>query len=397
MSMKDKINIKTILLTAGAFVSFNVGAGFASGNELLQFFGSWGGGTVAAVLAGFVTTVIYCVCLFYVGQSVNFGSSIETYNFFGGKILGRFFQIFVVVLTAATAMMFFSGAGSLLWQMFGLPQWVGAVLLGATAVIVVLGGLARVQNVLGYAGIVILVYVLIFGVISMFNPSSSMEQAAGVADMVKAGQVYQANMFDLFPFSLIPQLSEWNSPVLEGVLYGTLCITTGFPFYLTLGQRSKKNGEAVGSAIFSSIVFFACVVLVLLLVMMNFDSVINPATNEMKPFPAVAAVDALWPTGSWTYAFIIFIGIFTTYTGFLWSINHIFFEKKEKSTGSKIFIVLLTVFGICLGSVLPFSQFVNILQPLSGVVGVVMFITIIVKTVRIVVERRKKANIVEVD
>ena len=75
--MKDKINIKTILLTAGAFVSFNVGAGFASGNELLQFFGSWGGGTVAAVLAGFVTTVIYCVCLFYVGQSVNFGSSIR--------------------------------------------------------------------------------------------------------------------------------------------------------------------------------------------------------------------------------------------------------------------------------------------------------------------------------
>ena len=96
-----------------------------------------------------------------------------------------------------------------------------------------------------------------------------------------------------------------------------------------IGTAFKKNGEAVGSAIFSSIVFFACVVLVLLLVMMNFDSVINPATNEMKPFPAVAAVDALWPTGSWTYAFIIFIGIFTTSTGFLWSINHIFFERKK--------------------------------------------------------------------
>lgn len=40
--MKEKINVKGMFLTAGALVSFNVGAGFASGNELLQFFGSWG-------------------------------------------------------------------------------------------------------------------------------------------------------------------------------------------------------------------------------------------------------------------------------------------------------------------------------------------------------------------
>lgn len=319
---------------------------------------------------------------------MQFDKAIDTYTFFGGKVLGKFFQIFVAVLTVATAMLMFSGAGSLLWQMFGLPQWVGAALLGLVSVIIVLGGLKTVQNVLGYAGIVILVYVLIFGVISIFNPGSSMDQAAGVAEMVENGQVYQANMFELFPFSLIPELSNWNSPVLEGVLYGTLCITTGFPFYLSLGQRSKTNGEAFGSAVFSAVAFMGCVALVLLLVMMNFDAVINPTTNEMYPFPAVSAVDALWPAGSWTYALIIFTGIFTTYTGFLWSINHMFFEKKEKSTQSRIFIVALTVFGACLGSVLPFSQLVNILQPVSGIVGVVMIITIVVKTIRIWLKRR---------
>ena len=392
--MSNLKSIKAMLLTAGALVSFNVGAGFASGNELLQFFGSWGNGTVVAVIAAFITTIIYCLCLFYIGQSVSFEKTIDTYQFFAGKILGRFFQIFVLILTFATAMLMFSGAGSLLWQEFGVPQWVGAVILGVIAVVVVLGGLKTVQSVLGCAGIVILAFVLVFGIISLVNPGSSMDQASGVTEMVKEGKIYQANMFNLFPFSLIDSLSNLNSPVLEGILYGTLCITTGFPFYLSLGQKSEKNSEAIGSAILAAVAFMACVSLVLVLVMMNFDAVINPETDEMFPFPAVAAVGKLWPVGSWTYVIIIFIGIFTTYTGFLWSINHIMFDRNEDSKGSHIFVVIITIFGICLGSVIPFSQLVNILQPLSGVVGVLMIITIIVKTLKVVITRKNGHDII---
>ncbi|WP_346906809.1 hypothetical protein [Faecalicatena orotica] len=380
--------LKSVFITAGAFVSFNVGAGFASGNELLQFFGSWGDNVVVSLLAGLIVTVIYCVCLYYVGQSVKFEKAIDTYTFFGGKYLGKFFQVFVAILTAATAMLMFSGAGSILKQQFGVPQWMGALILGVLAVVVVIGGLKTVQNVLGGAGIVILLYVLIFGVISIFNPGSSIDQAVGVTQMVNDGKIWQANMFTLFPLSLIPELADLNSPILDGILYGTLCITTGFPFYLSLGQRSKRKGEAFGSAIFSALAFFACVTLVLVLVMMNFNAVIDPATDMMFPFPAVAAVHSIWPAGSWTYVIIIFMGVFTTYTGFLWSINHMFFEKKENSGGSKIFVVVLTIFGILLGSVLPFSQLVNILQPISGIVGVIMIITIVVKTIKIYIERK---------
>ena len=206
--------------------------------------------------------------------------------------------------------------------------------------------------------------------------------------MVEDGQIYQANMFELPPFSWIPGLKDWNSPVLEGILYGTLCVTTGFPFYLSLGKRSKNTVEAAGSAVMTSIAFYGCIVLVLLLILTNFDAVLNPATNEMYPFPAVSAIGVLWPAGRWTYVVLIFVGIFTTYTGFLWSINNIFFENREKTTKSRVFVALLTVFGICMGSVIPFSKFLNILQPLSGVVGVVMVITIIVKTFSFVRTRK---------
>ena len=386
--MNKKINWKAMFLTAGAFVSFSIGSGFASGNELLQFFGSWGSGAPIAVIAGLITTLLYCICLYTVGANISFEKSEETYLFFGGKILGRFFQVFVAVLLVATAMLMFSGAGSLLWQEFGLPQWVGSIILGVISVVVVLGGLKRVQNVLGFAGVGMLIYIAIFGIISLINPDSGLHQAENVGQMVEDGQIYQANMFTLPPFSWIPELEDWNSPVLEGILYGTLCVTTGFPFYLSLGKRSKNTVEAVGSAVTTAVAFYGCIVLVLLLILTNFDAVLNPTTNEMYPFPAVSAIGVLWPAGRWTYVVLIFVGIFTTYTGFLWSINNIFFENREKTTKSRVFVALLTVFGICMGSVIPFSQFLNILQPLSGVVGVIMVISIIVKTFSFVKARR---------
>ena len=38
----NKFNIVSAAVIAGAFISYTVGSGFASGNEVLQFFGSWG-------------------------------------------------------------------------------------------------------------------------------------------------------------------------------------------------------------------------------------------------------------------------------------------------------------------------------------------------------------------
>lgn len=381
--MKHSVNLKTILMTAGAFVSFCTGVGVASGNELLQFFGSWeGSGAVVSLVAGFVVTIIFCICLFMIGQSVHFDRSEESYTYFGGKYLGKFYQIFVVILIIMTAMQQFSGAGSLFWQEYGLPQWVGAVALGVLSVIIVLGGLKTVQDVLGSIGILILVYILIFGILSIVNPGSSLEQADGIAVMVEEGNIFQANMFNIPPLSWIPGLKEFNSPFIEGVLYGSLCITTGFPFFMSLGRKQANKEEAVVSGIVTPIAFYACIILVLMLILCNFDRVINPATNEMYPFPAVAGLGAIWPSGKWTYVVIIFLGLLTTYIGYLWSINNVFFENQEKTLKSRIFVVFVTVFGICLGSVLPFSKIINILLPINGMVGFLMLISIIVRTVK---------------
>lgn len=61
--------MRTVLMTALAFVGLVVGAGFATGQEVLQYFISFGAiGIVGAVLSGVVMAVSGTLVVLAVGQ-----------------------------------------------------------------------------------------------------------------------------------------------------------------------------------------------------------------------------------------------------------------------------------------------------------------------------------------
>lgn len=67
----------------------------------------------------------------------------------------------------------------------------------------------------------------------------------------------------------------------------------GFPFYITLGKRSKTEKDALVSGIIAALLYYICIVFVIIILAMNMDALINPVTGEMYVFPAVAAVHRL--------------------------------------------------------------------------------------------------------
>lgn len=376
------LSMKRIFIPAGAFVSYTIGAGFASGNEVLQFFGSWGFPQLFLAIAGaFTVTMIYCICLYKTGQAVTFRKTSDAYSYFGGKGLGWFIKFFVFIFVFGSFMLMFSGAGSLLTQFYGIPQWVGALLLGVLSGAIVLGGLKTVENILGLTGVVILVYLLLFGAISLFHPFSSLDQASGAAEAVADGKVWQANLFELPPLSWLPSLTDFNSPLITGALYGALCLVSGFPFYLTLGKRMKSSKEALSAAIITTITFYLCISFVLLILLFNFESLIDKNTNEMLSFPTLAGIHSMWPSMSWTYIVIIFMGILTSTAGYLWVLTDWFFPGKKNPKGSA-FTLALIVFGGTMGGVIPFSLLINFLFPLTGLAGLIITAAILVRTLK---------------
>ncbi len=373
---KDAVSFMRVVTVTGAVISYRVGAGFASGNECIQVFGSWGANVGWAVLGATLTLLTGAVGTYLLAYQLQFNGSDEAYRAVGGNVFGKFIQIFTGVCILLHLFTMFAGAGSLGNQQFGLPNWVGSVAVGILAIVSLIGGLKTLEKVLGSIGVFILAYMLVFCVITLFNVSPDMNNIYGAKEAVEAGQIMQINLFALPPFSWVPGLAEHNNAFINGVVYGAEATFCGFPFLIMLAKKCSSKKEAFVCGLAGDVGFMFCVVISLVVLMFNFDCIYDPVTKLMTAFPTLAAVAKLLPSIAWTYAVLCFAGVFTTVSGYLFAVDEMVFKEDVTCTKSRIFQIVLSVIGIVLGGVLPFSKMINVLLPIRGAVGFLLIFMI---------------------
>ncbi|MCU6747999.1 hypothetical protein OCV51_10100 [Faecalicatena acetigenes] len=390
---KNAVSFMTVVTITGAVISYRIGAGFASGNECIQIFGSWGEDVGWAVLGAVLVLLLGAVGVYLLSYELQFDGSDDGYRAVGGKGFGKFVQIFTGIMLLLNFLTMFAGAGSLLNQQYGLPNWVGSTLAGVVTFISLLGGLKSLEKVLGSIGIIILVYLLVFGVVTLFTTEPNFDNIYGAKAAVEAGEIMQVNLFSLPPFSWIPGLAEHNNAFINGVVYGAEANFCSFPFLIMLAKRCKSKKEAVVCGLAGDLGYMFCVCVSLVVLMFNFDSIMNPVTYEMNPFPTLAAVTKLIPILAWTYAILCFLGVFTTISGYLFAVDEMVFKENITSRNSKIFQIGMIVIGILLGGVLPFSNMINVLLPVRGVVGILLIVLVFAALARV----KKKSAVKEVE
>jgi uncharacterized membrane protein YkvI len=129
---------------AATYVSTIVGAGFASGQEVLRFFShfgpySFGGLLVAALLLGSLGPAI--MLLSRRASARTHGDLLE---WLGGPWFGRFYDVVITVFLLGTTAVMIAGSGVLLREQLGLPLFAGDLIMAAAAVATVLVGLRGV-------------------------------------------------------------------------------------------------------------------------------------------------------------------------------------------------------------------------------------------------------------
>ena len=96
--MKNGIDMKAVIRTAGAFMAGAIGSGFATGQEILQFFSAYGS---KSIIGAAVTAVIFSLCGYsfltdgYLLQPQEGGEIIEYYV---GRMAGKVFRVFILFL-----------------------------------------------------------------------------------------------------------------------------------------------------------------------------------------------------------------------------------------------------------------------------------------------------------
>lgn len=159
------MQLKKILQIAAVFIGTIVGAGLASGQEITQFFTSYG-------WVGFIGILITGVLYIPVGSTIVNISTRYKLNSYNELIelvcpgsLGKVTDLLMSFFLLSGAAIILAGGGALLHQYFGISKWVGIIIMSLTALLALLNdtdGLIFINSIIVPSLITVIIVTFIF-------------------------------------------------------------------------------------------------------------------------------------------------------------------------------------------------------------------------------------------
>ncbi|MFZ5634861.1 MAG: hypothetical protein ACOY40_18700 [Bacillota bacterium] len=149
---------------ASAYIGVTIGAGFASGQEVLQFFSFFGPASFAAILLASFLFSFFGILILNSGARLKANSHREVVTHAAGKIAGVAVDIIITFFLFGSFTAMLAGAGASINQQFGFSPLYGAVFMASIALATVLFGLSGIVSALSF-----LVPVMIAGIIAVFG------------------------------------------------------------------------------------------------------------------------------------------------------------------------------------------------------------------------------------
>jgi uncharacterized membrane protein YkvI len=359
---QQKTSIPRILTYAGAIVAFLIGSGFATGQEILQYFtsyGYWGVfGTGLLVLALMTYVVIE---FFVVGQAKRFDKPSRIFHYYCGKYLGTFFDYFSILFVFLSFAVMVAGAGAVFEEHYGLSKFVGGIGLAVVVGLTVWFGLKNLVDVIGKIGPLIVVIAIALGVLGIVrNP----------------GGIAEGNA--LLPGLELTQAStNW---FMSGLSYVGFCMLWLAAFLTALGKTAHSRKEAATGGLVGSVVFsVACIIV-------GLGLLAHIARVNGTEIPMLVLANDVSPLLAAGISVMILAGIYTTAVPLLWTVSSRFYSDEKP--GFKYLTLALAAVGTVVGLVVPFSQMVNVVYVINGYVGILLLLLMLVKTGSRVVLRR---------
>lgn len=161
--VEESASLSTFKIAA-TYIGTVVGAGFASGQEVLQFFGLFGFNGIWGLVLATVLFAAFGWIIMDLGMRLNARSHLEVIYFTGGKWLGRIIDYVITffLFGALTAMV--AGAGAIFAEQFHWPALLGSTIMVVLTLVTVMLGLNGVINSISFVVPVLLGAVIGIGV-----------------------------------------------------------------------------------------------------------------------------------------------------------------------------------------------------------------------------------------
>lgn len=349
----DNVSAKTVITFAGAFIAFLIGSGFATGQEVLQYFTSYGYWGIAG---GFLTLLLLLfvgVSFITVGEEQKFERSSDIFRYYCGDLMGGFFDYFATVFIYLSFVVMIAGAGATINQHFGLPVYVGGILMALLAGFTVSFGLGNIVKIIGGIGPAIVVISITLGAATIFMNFDGISQGNEI----------------LPSLNLLKASTNW---VFAAGSYVGFCMLWLASFLAAMGATAKSKKEAAYGAALGAIGFSIAVIVVALGLLASVEEVAG------SQIPALILAEKIHPFLANGFSVVIVAGIFTTAVPLLWSVSSRIAE--DKSPRFRGITAVLAVIGLLVGIYLPFARLVNVVYVINGYVGILLLVMMFFKT-----------------
>lgn len=357
--MENKsISLKRVILLAGALCAYWIGSGFATGQEVLQFFAANGTKGIIASLIFLVITSFLTYTLYGIGQKKQFDNPYDVFEYYCGKAVGQVYIWYSVVLVYAIFVVMLAGAGATMNQYYGIQTYIGTGVIALLALGTAVLGVEKLIDIIGVIGPVKIVFVAVIGIAGLVTLSG------------QPGLMSEATR-------LMPTLgfkSASSNWAWSGALYAFLALMVSIPFQVDCGKSAKSVKEARTAAIVASVAMTVAIIMLSIAEIVYYKLIVG------KQVPTLEIAKHISPILGLIFSVLIVISIYSAVASFLLMVVRKFAVDKTKKFN--IIATILTIIGAVFGGILPFDKLVNILYPLAGYSAIVFACFMIFKELR---------------
>lgn len=337
-----------VLRIGSAFIGIIVGAGFASGKEIIQYFTSFGMlGTAAAILS----TALFAylgMTLTRLGSRTKTTSHKEVIYKISGPYLGILVDAIIVFTLFGVGVVMLAGAGSVLNQQFGLEPYIGNLLMAVLVIGTVMMNVQRVIAVIGSITPFLVLTIILIGIYSIFTMDSSFAELNPIAK------------------DLDTTLPNW---FVSSINYVSFNVAVGAAMSLVMGGAEKDEKTAALGGLVGGLGLGLMIIISHLAIFSKVDLV---ADYDM---PMLKLVHDISPVLGIFMSVILFGMVFNTAVSMFYAFVARFADMHTKK--SDVMIVLTVTIGFVLSFMAGFKNLVSLVYPFIGYIGLFLIAALI--------------------
>ncbi|WP_341301488.1 hypothetical protein MHB44_02715 [Lysinibacillus sp. FSL H8-0500] len=336
----------------GAFVGLIVGAGFASGQEIMQYFTSFG---LYSMIGAIVATVAFAflgMSLAQLGTDLQTVSHKEVIYHIGGRYFGIILDIVITFFLFGVAVVMFAGSGSTFHQMFGINPMVGSIFMVVITILTLLLNVNNIINLIAMVTPYLMGIIFIILIYSIFTMDLSITEQNALAKAQPSAS------------------SNW---LMGALLYVSYNIAAGAAMLIVMGGTVKDRKIAGRGGLLGGLMLGILIVLInaAMLAKINVvDGVAMPTLELAKQIHPIVGV--LMSIALLGMMYNTAVGMFYAFTVRFIAPDHKYF---------KVGIIVIGLLGFA-ASLVGFTTLVGKVYSTMGYLGFALIVAIIISWLR---------------